>query len=83
MFCIKCGKEIQDGQTFCTYCGARQSEEAKPREQMTWEAPGTVQRKDEREKAVTEKAVTQKQETRKNETEGVTASMTFKKKQAD
>lgn len=69
MFCIKCGKEIQDGQTFCTYCGARQSEEAKPREQMTWEAPGMMQGKDEREKAVTEKAVTQKQETRKSETE--------------
>lgn len=42
MFCYKCGKEIKDGQTFCSYCGTKQSAEAKPKAEMIWEIPVTA-----------------------------------------
>ena len=35
MYCISCGKEIRDGATFCSYCGARQ-EKTKPADERMY-----------------------------------------------
>lgn len=32
MFCKKCGKELEDGMTFCPYCGANQADDTAPQE---------------------------------------------------
>lgn len=33
MFCKQCGKEIEDGSSFCPFCGASQADDAQPQQQ--------------------------------------------------
>ncbi len=33
MFCKQCGKEIEDGSTFCPFCGASQADDAQAQQQ--------------------------------------------------
>lgn len=68
MFCYKCGKEIQDGQTFCSYCGTKQSTETKPEAEMVWEIPVTAPVGDSSENHDTIPDAAKPNETKSNET---------------
>ena len=35
MFCSKCGKEIKEGNTFCTYCGQKVEENIKKEKKLS------------------------------------------------
>lgn len=39
MFCKQCGKEIEDGSTFCPFCGASQADDAQAQQQAQSQQP--------------------------------------------